>query len=137
MAGRIPRSAKPPGQLRRRNRPEEWVVLPRDGCTLPVPRWPNGKPSKDEAVLWQRLWKAPVAALWHEQAIDASVVARYVELRFAKPGLAALSRIEGELGLTPAALLRMRLVVEQPEPAPEPVQDPYAHLRAEYEAAAQ
>lgn len=36
----------------------------------------------------------------------------------------------GELGLTPAAVLRLRLVVEQPEPERAPREDPYRHLRA-------
>jgi hypothetical protein len=32
-------------------------------------------------------------------------------------------------------MLRMRLVVEAPEPEPVPLADPYAHLKAELEAA--
>jgi hypothetical protein len=71
-----------------------------------------------------------VAEWWHSQRLEPSIVARYVSLRFAKPALAVLSRLEGELGLTPASLLRMRLVVERPEAEREPVEDHYAHLRA-------
>jgi hypothetical protein len=35
-----------------------------------------------------------------------------------------LSRIEGEFGPTPASVMRLRLIVEAPEP-----EDPYARLR--------
>jgi hypothetical protein len=76
------------------------------------------------------LWALPVAAWWHDQSIEPSIVARYVSLRFARPQLAVLSRLEGELGLTPASLLRMRLMVEVPEAEREPSEDHYAHLRA-------
>jgi hypothetical protein len=129
MPTKLPRPSKPPESLRRRNAPEQWTVLPHDGCKLPAPKWPDGRPSKAEAELWRRLWKLPVAAWWHDQRIEPDVIARYVRLRFQKPGLAVVARMEGELGLTPASLLRMRLVVEHPEPAPEALPDPYAHLK--------
>jgi hypothetical protein len=129
MAGKLPKQAKPAEALRRRNAPEQWVALPAEGCLLPVPDWPDGEPSAAESALWERLWMLPVALWWHDQAIEPSVVARYVELRFSKPALAVLSRIEGELGLTPDALLRMRLIVDRPEPEPEQGPDPYQHLR--------
>jgi len=41
------------------------------------------------------------------------------------------SRIEGELGLTPAALMRLRLIVEETEPEPVLGEDPHAHLLLE------
>ena len=82
--------------------------------------------------MWARLWASPVACWWHDQRVDPSVVARYVELRFSHPALAVLSRIEAELGLTPASLMRLRLIVEAPEAEPEPTADPYAHLAVEF-----
>jgi hypothetical protein len=57
------------------------------------------------------------------------VVARYVRLAMERPEHATVGQLERELGLTPAAMLRMRLVVERPEPEPEPADDPYKHLR--------
>jgi hypothetical protein len=39
------------------------------------------------------------------------VIARYVSLSVSKPEHATVGRLESELGLTPAAMLRMRLVV--------------------------
>jgi hypothetical protein len=131
MPARVPKPRKPPEQLRRRNAPEQWTVLPAEGCRLSVPKWPDGTPTKAEGDLWKRLWSLPVACWWHDQRLEPSIVARYVSLRFAKPALAVLSRIEGELGLTPAALLRMRLVVEPPESEPEQGPDPYAHLKGD------
>jgi len=71
----------------------------------------------------------PVACWWHEQRIEPTVVARYVSLAISKPALATLSRLESDLGLTPAGMLRMRLVVEHPEPEAKATVDPYRHLR--------
>jgi hypothetical protein len=124
----LPRNRKPPEQLRRRNPPEQWTSLPAEGCKLPVPKWPNGGKA---TALWTSLWRLPVAAYWHEQHIEPSVVARYVTLALGKPDSPAVSKLETELGLTPAAMLRMRLVVEPAEDegqGDEP--DHYGHLRA-------
>ena len=120
---------KPAEQLRRRNRPEQWTVLPFDGCKLAAPKWPTGTAAKAEADLWKRLWALPIAAWWHEQRIAVSVVARYVSLAVSKPAHASVSKLESDLGLTPAAMLRMRLVVEHPEPAAKATSDPYRHLK--------
>jgi hypothetical protein len=129
VPSKLPRSRKPLEQLRRRNAPEQWTVLPPDGCGLPAPRWPNGKPTAAEAALWKRLWASPVACWWHDQRLEPDIVARYVRLRFEKPALAVVARLEGELALTPAAQMRMRLVVEHPEPEARPTVDPYRHLK--------
>jgi hypothetical protein len=130
MPSKLPRSRKPAEQLRRRNRPEEWTVLPFEGCSLPLPKWPLGSPSGDESALWKSLWKLPVALFWHDQRIEPTVIARYARLALDRPEHATVSALERELGLTPAAMLRMRLIVEAPEAEPEPVDDPYQHLRA-------
>jgi len=130
MAGRVPKSQKPQEQLRRRNPPEQWVSLPAEGCKLKPPAWPIGKPSPDEQKLWADLWALPIAAYWHETRIAPTVVARYVTLSLKKPEHATVAMLERELGLTPAAMLRMRLVVEEPDPVEEPQESPYAHLRA-------
>lgn len=130
MAGRVPKAGKPREALRRRNRPQEWVALPQK-CEFKPPAWTLGTPSKDEGELCVRLWALPVAAFWHEQATESSIVARYVRLALSKPEHAAVGRLETELGLTPAALARLRLFVDTPEPEPEPGPDPYAHLARE------
>jgi hypothetical protein len=79
--------------------------------------------------LWRRLWALPVAAWWREQMIEPAIVAVFVRLVVAKPEHASAMRLMSELGLTPASLVRLRLVVEQPEPAVPRVPDPYAHLK--------
>ena len=119
---------KPADQLRRRNPPDQWTSLPAEGCKLAAPAWPG---SGKVPPLWARLWKLPVAAYWHELRIEPSVVARYVTLSIEKPESPAVSKLETELGLTPAALLRMRLLVEVPEEedAREGL-DHYQHLKA-------
>ncbi len=122
-------SRKPAEQLRRRNRPDEWTVLPADGCSKVAPKWPNGKPSAAESALWRRLWRLPVAAWWHEQRIEPTIIAAYVRLAVSKPEHASTLKLMSELGLTPAALLRLRLVVEVPEPESGPSADRYRHLR--------
>jgi hypothetical protein len=95
-----------------------------------APKWPAGKASADESALWKDLWTAPIAAWWHDQRVAANVVARYVRLSLSKPEHATVGQLERELGLTPASMLRMRLVVEHPEPEAEQGEDPYKHLRS-------
>jgi hypothetical protein len=80
--------------------------------------------------LWAQLWRLPIGEYWHAMRISPSVVERYVTLAQERPESPSVSKLETELGLTPAALLRMRLVVEPPEPEYEPGPDPYAHLKA-------
>lgn len=131
MAGRMPKTRKAPSSLRRRNPPETWTVLPAEGCKVKPPPWPMGQPSIAEKALWVALWALPIAAWWHEQRIALTVVGRYVTLSIAKPEHATVGQLERELGLTPAAMLRMRLVVEETEAEPVALPDPYAHLRDE------
>lgn len=125
----MPAKRKSPAQLVRTSRPEQWIVLPAEGCKLKAPPWPLAKPSAAETALWKRLWAAPLACWWHEQRIEPSLVARYVQVALEKPSLAAVSTMERELGLTPSAMARLRLTVEAPEdPKPEEP-DPYAELK--------
>ncbi len=109
-------------------------MLPAEGCRMSAPKWPLGTASKDEASLWARLWALPVASYWWQVTVEPTIVARYVRLALERPEHASVAKLESELGLTPAAMLRLRLLVETPEPEPELVADPYAHLVAEFEA---
>jgi hypothetical protein len=107
----------------RRNAAPSFDLLPAEGCKIRPPAWPFGKATADEKQLWSDLWHRPVAQVWHVQAIPPVVVARYVRGLLSDAGresprlLAALSRVESDLGLTPAALARLNLKVE---PVPEP-----------------
>jgi hypothetical protein len=127
MPSRLPKNAKPRAAVRRGNRPEGWTLLP-PKCTLRAPAWPLDQPSAAEKALWLRLWSGPIGAWWHDQHVEPGLVASYARLALEKPGHAGTLALARELGLTPAAMLRMRLVVEEPEPEPEPGPDPYAHL---------
>jgi hypothetical protein len=92
---------KPPETLRRRNAPESWTSLPAAGCSLAAPKWPFGKPSKDDADLWSRLWALPIAEWWHEQRIEPTIVATYVPLATSKPEHASCLKLMTELGPSP------------------------------------
>jgi hypothetical protein len=123
---------------RRRNAAPSYATLPAAGSGIRAPKWPFGKPREDEAALWRDLWSRPVAAMWHAQRIAPVIVARYCRMlttEMAGPPRhgAALSRLEGDLGLTPAALARLHLRVEVPEPSGVTRIDHYADERARRE----
>ena len=84
---------------------------------------------ENESDLWARLWALPIAVWWHEQRIEPTIVATYVRLATMKPEHASCLKLMTELGLTPASMLRLRLVVDEPQEEERPVQDPYRHLR--------
>ena len=45
------------------------VVLPAEGCTLPVPRMPAGREwTRVEKARWKELWTSPQATQWDETA---------------------------------------------------------------------
>lgn len=129
MAGALPRNRKPTEQLRRRNPPEQWTALPVEGCRIRAPKWPLEEQTDAQKALWRKLWRLPVASWWHEQQIEPHVIAAYVVLVLTRPEHAQVLALARELGLTPAAMQRMRLFVEQPEPEEENGNDPYAHLK--------
>jgi hypothetical protein len=120
----MPNTLKPPEQRRRRNKPEQWTILPSEGCSLAPPGWPlERKPTKAEASYWAKVWELPIAWWWHEQKISPFVIARYVRTycqdvidpnRKLGP---AVSRMERDLGLHPEALVKLRLVVAEDEEA--------------------
>lgn len=61
-----------------------------------------------------------MALVWHSQQIPPSVIARYVALATLPPTAAIsaqLMALENALALTPAAMARLRLRVEDTEPA--------------------
>jgi hypothetical protein len=129
MATRLPKPRKPPETLRRRNAPEQWTVLPAVGCDLDVPPWPFVKPSKAELELWARLWALPVAVYWWDQHIEPTIRGLLRQARHDAPGTCSCLALMKELGLTPAALQRLRLIVEAPEPVEVEGEDPYRHLQ--------
>jgi hypothetical protein len=129
MATRLPKPRKPPETLRRRNAPEQWTVLSAVGCDLDVPPWPFVKPSKAELELWARLWALPVPSTGGTSTSSRRFVGSYVKLATTRPEHASCLALMKELGLTPAALQRLRLIVKAPEPVEVEGQDPYRHLQ--------
>jgi hypothetical protein len=119
---------KPASERRRTNRPDDWTALPAEGCSARVPKWPQGAPTDAQRDLWRRLWKLPVAAYWHDVKLEPHVVAGYVAGWIENPLHATVARLASELGLTPAGMQRLRLVVVEPEPVADATADPYAHL---------
>jgi hypothetical protein len=131
--------AKP--NARHRAAAPSYSTLPASVSGLRTPSWPLGEASADELRLWRDLWHRPVAALWHAQRVAPAIIARYCRMLVAdtsgpsRAG-AALSRLEGDLGLTPAALARLHLRVEEPAPTLAAVVSPYAAERARREGTA-
>ena len=90
-----------------------------------------GEPNAAQSALWRDLWHRPVAVIWHSQQIPPSVVARYVALATMVPTAAIsaqLMALENALALTVAAMARLRLRVEDTEPAPRSA--PMANIEA-------
>jgi hypothetical protein len=129
---------KPANIRRRRNQAPSDAVLPRRTTRKP-PAWPFGSPGPSEAALWGSIWRRPIATLWHDQGIEPTIVGRYVRLALVEPmtpSLAAqVGSLETALGLTPQAMVRLRLRVddERDRPVPEPGNIEAARKR--YEAA--
>ncbi len=123
----VPR--KPRQNLRRPERAAGWWTIP-PTCPLPVPAWPEGKTSPAEKRLWTSLWRNGIANIWHAQGTPTFVVSRYVKIALAFPSPSSVSRLETDLGLTPIGLMRLRVTVEDPEPATvTPLKSRYDHVR--------
>ncbi len=135
----MPPVPKPASILRRHNAAPSDALLPARGPRS-RPRWPFPGPSEAETALWRSLWRRPVANVWATQRVEPSIIARYVRLALVLPltpaQCAQLTALESALGLTPAAMARLRLKVEEPAPAAtvDAAPDNIAAARARYEA---
>ena len=99
-------------------------ILPAAGRQGPPPKWPSGhKPSRAERAAWRRLWSLPQAVAWETLPGIPEVVERYARASCAVAKdldegqvraamLAQLRGLESDLGLTPAALARLRWSIE-------------------------
>jgi hypothetical protein len=92
-------------------------VLPTGISRLKPPAWPLGDPNPQELALWVDLWRRPVAHLWRTMYVPPLVVARYVRVVSANPASGSLAQMESGLGLTPAALGRLKVTFETPHPS--------------------
>lgn len=110
--GHIPR----PDALKKRG---NWTVLPRE-CELPIPPWPSalGRPLPTELTLWRKLWRRPVAHLWHRDwTLDlvALYVRAYIEAAqpdAPTPGRQFVRMMADSLMLSSGALQKLYFVVE-------------------------
>jgi hypothetical protein len=129
---------KPAHIRRRRNQAPSDAVLPRRTSRKP-PAWPYGAPGAAEAALWESLWRRPIATLWHDQGIEPTIVGRYVRLALVEPmtpSLAAqVGSLETALGLTPQAMVRLRLRVDDERTRPVAAPDNIEAARRRYESA--
>jgi hypothetical protein len=96
------------------------VVLPAEGCTLPVPKIPAGRVwSNVEKARWRQLWQSPQATQWDETAAGTVALLIAFESRLlADEGSAWLAQearhCTEALGLTPKAMAALGWAVEQP-----------------------
>ena len=108
-------------------------LLPAEGRPGAAPDWPTSHtPSEDELTAWESLWALPQAVAWESLPGAAHVVARYVRLGIAvdamldagEPAAALVAQLRGleaDLGMSPAALARLRWrIVDKPKPKPTP-----------------
>jgi hypothetical protein len=129
---------KHPDQRRRRNAPEQWRRLPREGRPGATPPWPLPElPTPAYLEVWAELWRKPQAVVWEEHGAER-VVARYVLYLSMTETTAPLRELlievrhaEDRLLLTPAALARARMEV-----APDEVAEQRAKVAATPDEAA-
>jgi hypothetical protein len=91
-------------------------VLPTGVSRLKPPAWPLGEANPQELALWVDLWRRPVAHLWRTMHVPPVVPARYVRVLLANPASGSLAQMESGLGLTPAALGRLKVTFETAHP---------------------
>lgn len=111
------RSGPPPdpNALRRDRKSDAagWIELPRS-CDEPAPEWPLGDSTGREAELWEQLWTAPQATMWHQLHLtyEVALYTRYAveaERPDAKAAVRTLVRQhQDSLGLSTAGMARMR-----------------------------
>src|SRR5882762_4812 len=119
MSGSRGPLSKDPSLRRRTNAPSmARAVLPNEGYTGPIPQWPLEECSAMEMRKWSWVWRTPAAAELIKLDIGR-IVARYVrisiaaenmigKLSMAQSNLVSEARqLEGQLGLTPSAMLRL------------------------------
>lgn len=100
---------------RRKNERPDWVRIPADGYSGPVPEWPlPSAPDDAQRDAWLELWRSPQAAVWAVEGY-ARMVARYVVMLVESevPGakstlLGEVRQMEDRLGLSPMAMKRLQ-----------------------------
>ena len=118
-----------PAARNSRHRTDERPVtyLPPDGCTDDPPPMPPGRTwSEAEVQYWGEMWSSPQADAWEDSAfpaVAALVVATSTILGGGRPSAQLIGEqraLMNDLGLTPAAMERMRWVIGHPPNAVRP-----------------
>lgn len=94
------------------------VVLPRDGCSLPVPSMPAGDWTAAEQERWIEVWESPQASQFDDaSAVTVAVMIRYEGLLLTGKGTAWVAaewrHATESLGLTPKAMAALGWVLEE------------------------
>jgi hypothetical protein len=93
------------------------VVLPPEGCELPVPKIPRGRQwSTIEKARWKELWQSPQATQWDETAAGTvALLVTYESKLLADEGAAWIAQearhAADALGLTPRSMAALGWVV--------------------------
>lgn len=92
------------------------VDVPAVGRQGDPPAWPGpGKGSAKHLAYWADLWSRPVACAWEALQIPPETVARYVVAYFKSLSdhlwAGPVARLERDLGLTPEAMMKMKIRV--------------------------
>lgn len=125
MPGPLPKSADK--RTRRNSATFETVMLPAEGRTGPVPRWPL---SGRTPAGWKALWRMPQAIMW-EKAGCVHIVARMLRIRtlvedpmyledITASALSELRLMEDRLGMSPKALRDLRWAIQEEQAEEEP-----------------
>lgn len=101
--------------------------LPAGGYAGEIPSWPFAEGSELELLLWEDLWRSPVAVEWAKAGVGVTrQVARLVRLSVLMEDLknsvatgqtlSALLMLEKNLGIGPEAMKRLGLIIRDEEP---------------------
>ena len=111
MAGMGP-PQKPPGQRRRRNKPEPKVTLPAPDAEREIPELPVTEAMEFTRRWWETVWRSPMAAMW-DPSDELAIVRMAVLVDQVARGdiegkaLAEIRQLEDRYGLSPLARRRI------------------------------
>jgi hypothetical protein len=121
-----------PAHLRRRVvATPGFTRLPHGGRPGEPPRWPLAvEPSAGEIERWAKMWSLPQTVMWERMRVE-EFVARYVRtaIEAELPAsdsklLAEVRQMEDRLGLSPAAMIRLRWETDEAVREDEELDEP-------------
>lgn len=115
--------APDPNALRRARKDDQgsWTLLPAEGRTSPVPRWPAPTQTDREAELWEEMWATPQALIWERDGLK-HYVAMFVRLlaeaeveKASAENRKTVRMMYGDLYLTSDSMARARIRITADE----------------------